>query len=85
MIIVNLMMFLPEGIAHGFITLQDNTIFSYKCSNYYAPETEGSILWSDPEIGIDWPFGVKPILSNKDDVGILLKDFESPFIFGKNS
>ena len=78
-------LYVPIGFAHGFMTLRPNSEIVYKCSNYYAPETEGSILWSDPEIGIDWPFGVKPILSNKDDVGILLKDFESPFIFGKNS
>lgn len=78
-------LYVPIGFAHGFMTLRPNSEIVYKCSNYYAPETEGSILWSDPEIGIDWPFGVKPILSNKDDVGILLKDFESPFIFGENS
>jgi dTDP-4-dehydrorhamnose 3,5-epimerase len=57
--------FVPEGFAHGFCVLSDTALFSYKCSDLYAPDCEGGVLWSDPDIGIDWP--VKgPILSEKD-------------------
>ena len=78
-------LFVPIGFAHGFLTMKPNSEILYKCSDYYAPETEGSILWSDPCIGIEWPAGSKPILSSKDAVAPLLSDFESPFVFGENS
>lgn len=58
-------LFIPEGFAHGFCVLSETAIFSYKCSDYYAPEDEGGVLWSDPEIGIDWPIK-DVIVSNKD-------------------
>ena len=68
--------FLPEGMAHGFYTLTDDTEFVYKCSDFYAPETERTILWNDPELNINWPIldqdGI--ILSAKDNAGVLLKD-----------
>lgn len=58
-------LFIPEGFAHGFCVLSETAHFLYKCSDFYAPEDEGGILWSDPDIGIDWP--VKdPIISEKD-------------------
>jgi dTDP-4-dehydrorhamnose 3,5-epimerase len=73
-----LMYWIPPGFAHGFVTLEDDTIFFYKCTNVYNKESEGSILWNDPDLNIDW--GVDdPILSEKDKTGPLLKDFESPF------
>ena len=59
--------FIPRGFAHGFLVLEDDTVFVYKCDNYYAPEAEGSFRWNDPYFGIDW--GVSPeevILSDKD-------------------
>ncbi len=59
--------FIPRGFAHGFLVLEDDTLFQYKCDNYYAPETEGSYLWNSPALAIDW--GVSPdevILSEKD-------------------
>jgi dTDP-4-dehydrorhamnose 3,5-epimerase len=59
--------FIPRGFAHGFLVLEDNTIFQYKCDNFYAPEAEGSYRWNDPAFAIDWgnsPDGV--ILSEKD-------------------
>jgi dTDP-4-dehydrorhamnose 3,5-epimerase len=55
----------PEGFAHGFVVTSEDALFSYKCTDYYAPEHDGSILWNDPEIGIDWPVD-NPTLSGKD-------------------
>ena len=78
-------LFIPVGFAHGFITLEPNSEIVYKCSDYYAPETEGTVLWNDPEIGIEWPTVSAPILSDKDADAPLLADFESPFVFGENS
>lgn len=70
--------FIPEGFAHGFLTLEDQTIFQYKCTNYYHPQSEGSILWNDSALSIPWNVE-QPILSLKDEKGMLLKDFHSPF------
>lgn len=72
------MMWIPPGMAHGFVSLQDRTIFAYKCTQYYEPSSEGCIAWNDPDLNIDW--GVKePIISEKDQKGELFKDFISPF------
>ncbi len=60
-----LQFFIPEGFAHGFCVLSDTAVFFYKCSEFYAPDDEGGIIWSDPEIGISWPFKT-PIISEKD-------------------
>lgn len=57
--------FIPEGFAHGFCVLSDTAIFKYKCSDFYAPEKEKGLLWSDPNLGIGWPIK-NPILSAKD-------------------
>lgn len=78
-------LYVPIGFAHGFVTLEPNSEIVYKCSDYYAPKTEGAVLWNDPDIGIDWPIEANPILSEKDVAAPLLADFESPFVFGKNS
>lgn len=72
------MMYLPEGIAHGFLTLENNTIFSYKCSNYYNQESEDSIIWNDPDIGIKWP-KINLILSEKDQNAKKFSSFVSQF------
>lgn len=70
--------FIPEGFAHGFLTLEDNTIFSYKCSNFYNTSSEDSILWNDDSLNIDW--GIRnPLLSEKDKVAKEFNDFTSPF------
>ena len=59
------MLFLPEGFAHGFLSLADDTVFCYKCSAYYAPDGQRGIAWNDPDLDIDWPFA--PLfLSEKD-------------------
>jgi len=68
-------LFIPRGFAHGFVTLEDNTIVQYKTDNYYAPNSEGAILWNDEEIGIKWPIGEnKIILSEKDSKNFILKE-----------
>jgi len=72
------MMYIPEGFAHGFATLEDNTIFAYKCTNFYSKPSEDCLLWNDPDIGITW--GLKdPLLSEKDLQGKRIKDFVSHF------
>ena len=71
------MLWVPEGFAHGFLSLEEGTEFLYKCTDFYAPEHERSILWSDPEIGIGWPLGSDdPILAGKDATAPLLADAE---------
>jgi len=72
------MMYIPEGFAHGFATLRDNTIFSYKCTNFYNKASEDCLLWNDPQIGINWNLE-NPLLSEKDLQGKLIKDFVSLF------
>lgn len=75
-------LFIPAGFAHGFVTREPNTEIVYKCSDYYAPETEGALRFDDPDIGIDWGLnGAPPILSEKDVTAGSLADFDSPFIF----
>ncbi len=67
--------FIPEGFAHGFCVLSDNAHFMYKCSDYYDPEDEAGILWSDPDIGIRWPVG-DPVISEKDKEYSYLSDLD---------
>jgi len=76
----NYQLWVPVGFAHGFATLKDNTIFTYKCTNLYHKPSEGGILYNDPTLNIDW--GIEsPLLSEKD---LLLENFESfksPFTY----
>lgn len=72
------MFFIPPGFAHGFLTLEDNTIFAYKCTNLYNKASEGGLLWNDTTINIDW--GIEsPLVSDKDQVQPTLAQFVSPF------
>jgi dTDP-4-dehydrorhamnose 3,5-epimerase len=68
-------LWVPPGFAHGFMALSDDTELEYKCTAYYDPEDEGSILWSDPELNIPWPIK-NPTLSAKDADAALLKDLQ---------
>ena len=76
-------LYVPVGFAHGFVTLEPDSEIVYKCTDYYAPETEGAVRWDS--CGIDWPLSVEPILSDKDAIAPVLDDFDSPFIYGENS
>jgi dTDP-4-dehydrorhamnose 3,5-epimerase len=69
---------IPEGFAHGFVALEDNTIFCYKCTNYYHPDSEETILWNDRTLNIDWQID-NPVISDKDKNGLIFSNFESPF------
>lgn len=69
---------IPPGFAHGFITLENNTLFSYKCTDSYHPESEEAIIWNDPMLAIDW--GIEnPIVSGKDQKAIAFNQFKSQF------
>ena len=78
---------IPEGFAHGFVALEDDTIFNYKCTNFYAPESEGAIAWDDKDLNVDWQlekYGIaEPIVSEKDQKNSALKDIDSNFIYKK--
>ncbi len=69
-------LFIPEGVAHGFCVLSDSALFHYKCSDFYAPQHEGGILWSDPDLAIDWPVQ-SPVVSDKDGALPCLKDISA--------
>ncbi|MBL4624059.1 MAG: dTDP-4-dehydrorhamnose 3,5-epimerase [Flavobacteriales bacterium] len=72
------MLWVPPGFAHGFATLENNTVFSYKCTNLYNKESEGCILWNDPTLNINWQLD-NPTLSKKDEQGIPFQNFSSLF------
>lgn len=71
-----LQMWIPEGFAHGFVALQDNTRFLYKTTDFYAKDCERAIRWDDPAIGIAWPTGLQPRLASKDATAPSLADAE---------
>lgn len=73
------MFWIPAGFAHGFYTLENDTIFSYKCTGLYSKPSEGGLMWNDPEIGIDWPLDGFPILSEKDQLFQPFNQLISPF------
>ncbi|NIH03339.1 dTDP-4-dehydrorhamnose 3,5-epimerase [Providencia rettgeri] len=67
-------LWIPEGFAHGFYVTSDEAEFVYKCTNYYSPEYEISILWSDDNLNINWPFDNEPVLSEKDQNAMVFKE-----------
>jgi dTDP-4-dehydrorhamnose 3,5-epimerase len=71
------MLWIPPGFGHGFLVLSEFAEVAYKATEFYAPESERSILWNDPAIGIQWPLDCEPILSAKDSAGSLLADAET--------
>ena len=67
------MLWIPAGFAHGFLALSDGTEMNYKATDYYAPQHERTLLWSDPALGISWPLqGAEPLLADKDRLGVAL-------------
>jgi len=73
-----LMYWIPPGFAHGFVTLEDDTVFFYKCTNIYNKSSEGSILWCDADLNIEW--GIKdPVISERDKIAPTFRDFKTPF------
>lgn len=69
-------LWIPEGFAHGFYVTSKEAEFVYKCTDYYNPKSECSIIWNDPDIGINWPLLNRPILSLKDEFATRMKDQE---------
>lgn len=74
----HLMLYIPPGFAHGFLSMEKGTVFAYKCTKAYHAPSEGSLRWNDPDLNIDWEVK-KPHLSAKDKQAPFFKDFTSPF------
>ena len=68
------LIWIPQGFAHGFYALSESAAVAYKVTDFYAPEHERTLLWNDPDVGIDWPLIGEPILSDKDRAGLRLKE-----------
>jgi len=79
----HLQFFISKGFAHGFAVLSERAVFQYKCDEFYHPEADGGINILDESLGVDWRVEDKAVLSEKDTKHPLLKDFDSPFIFGQ--
>ncbi|MCB9246908.1 MAG: dTDP-4-dehydrorhamnose 3,5-epimerase [Flavobacteriales bacterium] len=73
------MFYIPPGFAHGFYTLEPDTLVQYKCTDVYAPQSEGGLMWNDPDLGIGWPLDGEPLLSEKDGLYKPFREFQSPF------
>jgi len=69
-------LWVPEGFAHGFLTLSESAVLLYKCTDRYSPQHERTLMWNDPDLGIQWPLKGNPLLSPKDARGLPLRDAE---------
>ncbi len=78
------MLFIPRGFAHGFIVLSEDAVVQYKCDNFYAPENEGSIIWNDPEINIDWILDHSKITLSEKDKNVPTLKTSKLFDFNQN-
>lgn len=73
----------PRGFLHGFLTLTPDAEVQYKCTDFYAPDCEGAVVWDDPDLGIDWGLGdAVPVLSARDAAAPRLAAIDSPFVWG---
>lgn len=68
-------LFVPVGFAHGFLARSDPADLQYRCTGYYAPDAEGSIVWDDPDLGIDWPLDGDPLVSDRDRAAERLAEY----------
>ncbi len=75
---------IPKGFLHGFVTLEENTEFLYKVSDYYSAEHDGSVMWDDPDLAVNWGYEGTPKLSEKDLKAPKFSDWENPFVYGEN-
>ena len=73
------MLMIPRGFAHGFMVLSESAEFIYKCDELYHPEDEGGIMWNDPDVGVEWPLDIEPLLSDKDQKHPRLKESKISF------
>jgi len=72
-------LYIPKGCAHGFMSLCDNTVVSYKCIGKYEREADTGIIWNDPDLGIEWPLEGEPIVSERDQTLMSFKEFVNKF------
>lgn len=78
----HLQLFIPRGFAHGFSVLTEEVIFQYKCDNFYAPQSEGGLMWNDEVLNIDWKIPHEYIIvSKKDQENTPFSELESPFVY----
>lgn len=77
-------LFIPKGFLHGFVTLEENTEFLYKVSDYYDAQSDGSVAWNDTELSVNWGYDGEVILSDKDKNAPRFQDWSNPFIYGEN-
>lgn len=72
-------LWVPPGMAHGFVVLSETVHFHYKCTDYYHPEDEGSIRWNDPDVDVKWPISFEPVVSEKDAKAPFFADIKDSF------